>query len=127
MRGCAVGEVITKSLLRGLRQFFPQSCTILADTPTEDANGQRIANLAPLADHEDLRCRLAPVSERERQTLGPLVEAAEYIVALYGFFPGVTVAMVAQVEGTAYNITGVRSDAEGVITYLGVERVTGAG
>lgn len=122
-----MGEVISRSLLRGLRRFFPQSCTILVNTPVEDAFGQMIAHLAPLDEHEELRCRKAPVGERERQTLGPLAESAEFVVALFGCYPAVSVAMVALIDEVEYNITGVRSDAEGILTYLGVERITGAG
>lgn len=122
-----MGEIVTRSLLRGLRRFFPQTCTILCCAGAEDSHGQPITQLTPLAEHEELRCRMSPAGERERQTLGPLVESAEYIVALFGHFPAVTVAMTARIAGVDYNITGARSDAEGVVTYLGVERVTGAG
>ena len=45
-------------------------------------------------------------------------------VALAGYFPAITAAMQATVDGVVYNILGVKADGNGTITVLQAERVT---
>lgn len=118
-----MGDLLTSSLVRGLSKFFGSACTIQVNTPTADAHNQPIASWANRTGYVALQCRRAPVSEAERRSLGEVVESATHLVALYGSYPSITPAMRAIVDGTTYDITGVRSDGESVLTYLGCKLV----
>jgi hypothetical protein len=118
-----MGDILTSSLLRWLSKFFSSACTIQVNTPTVDAHGQPIAAWADKTGHVAIPCKRAPVSESERRSLGQMVESATHVVSLYGAYPLITPVMRAVVDGTTHDITGVRADSEGVITYLGVKVV----
>ena len=118
-----MGRLLSARSIRAIRIFFPSECTIEVNTPTADAHNQPVASWAALAGHVDLPCRIAPVGSEERRMLGQVVETATHAVALYGCFPTIAQAMQAVVDGTDYDITGVRTDSEGVLTYLGVKVV----
>lgn len=119
-----MGSLIGATFKRTIRNFFPSDCAIQVNTPTPDAQNQPIASWADLADHEEIPCRKSPVSDAERRTLGQVVETATHVVALYGPYGAtVTVAMRAVIDDAIWDITGVREDSEGVLTYLGVRQV----
>jgi len=104
--------------------IFPALVTIQAATAASDSYGGQTLTWSDLAGHVGLAGRLSPVGERERRTLGPVVETAEWVCALQGQYSTVTPAHRAVVDSAAYDITGVRADGDGVVTYLGLRRVT---
>lgn len=119
-----MGRLLSARAIRAIKIFFSSECTIQANTPTYDTHNQPVASWADLAGHSDLPCRIAPVTDDERRALGQIVEMATHLVALYGAYPTIQQAHQALVDDVAYDITGVRTDSEGVITYLGVKVVT---
>lgn len=109
---------------RAVRLFFAEECAIQTNTPTADSHNQPIASWSNLADHDEIPCRKAPVTDVERRMLDQVVETATHVIALYGAYgSSVTTAMRAVVDSVAWDITGVREDSEGALTYLGVRRV----
>jgi hypothetical protein len=118
-----MGRLLGARSIRAIKIFFNLECTIQVDTPTYDAHGQPLPHWSSLAGHVAIPCRRAPVTEQERRALGQVVESATCVVALYGTYATITPVMRAVVDGTPYDITGVRTDSEGVLTYLGVKDV----
>jgi hypothetical protein len=118
-----MGRVLGARAIRAIKIFFNLECTIQVDTPTYDDHGQPVSSWSSLAGHVAIPCRRAPVTEQERRALGQVVESATHVVALYGVYTSITPVMRAVVDGTNYDITGVRTDSDGVLTYLGVKTV----
>jgi len=116
--------VISARMLAALRVFYPSVCTIQTATLAQDSYGEPTPIWSDLADHAELMCRLSPAGERETRRLGLVVEETTHVAALAGYYPTVTPAMRAVVDGMVYDITGVRSDGQGMTTWLGMKRVT---
>lgn len=109
--------------IRAIKLFFNSECTIQVNTPTYDAHNQPVSSWTNLAGHVEIPCRIAPVTEQERRTLSQVVETATHLVALYGVYATIVPVHQALVDDVTYDITGIRTDSEGVLTYLGVKTV----
>lgn len=118
-----MGRMLGARAIRAIKIFFDLECTIQVDTPTYDDHGQPVSSWGSLADHVAIPCRKAPVTADERRALGQVVESATDMVALYGAYPLIRPVMRAVVDGVPYDVTGVRTDSDGVLTYLGVKTV----
>ena len=46
-------------MVTGLKNFYPQTCTIQVNSPTRDAHGQEIPDWNDLAGHVAIPCRRA--------------------------------------------------------------------
>ena len=52
-----------------------------------------------------------------------MLEETTHVIALYGRYDGITMAMRVVIDGTIYDVTGVRGDGQGITTYLGARVV----
>lgn len=116
-----MGSIISARMLPRLGAFYPAAVTIQAATLTRDAFGEPRPAWADVSGLTDLPGQLAPAAEDKLQRLGLTVERTTHVLALGGHYPTITPAQQALVDGTAYEITGVRHDSQGVQTYLGLK------
>lgn len=118
-----MGDLISSRMLDLLPKFFPSTCTIQSNTPTADAHNQPIASWANLTGYVEIACRCAPLTATERRQFENVVEEATHMVALKGAYTAITVEMRAVVDDVTYDITGVRTDSQGKVTYLAAKIV----
>lgn len=109
-------------LLESLHLFYPAVCTLQSVTLTRDAYGQPAETWADEEDLTDLRGMLTPATEDKLRQYGLSVELTTHILALAGYYPTITPAMRVLVDEVAYTIRGVRHDAHGLQTHVGVSR-----
>lgn len=122
-----MARLLGEKLRRTLRRWFGSLCTIEVNTPTYDAQHQPLPAWAALDDeHTEIPCRKAPLTNEERRVAAPafVLTTATDAAVLYGCYPAITVAMRAVIDGTVYDIVGVRHDSEAIFTYLALKTVS---
>ena len=115
-------------MLDALASFYPARCTLQNVTRTRDDYGQPVETWADDDDLVDLRGLLVPATEDKLRQYGLLIEQTSHILALAGHYPGITPDMRVVVatttsDGTTsetYTVRGVRHDAHGLQTHLGL-------
>jgi len=111
-------------LLDRLGSFFSATCTVQTNTPAQDAYGQPIAAWANLAGHVDIPCGIYPTkTQQEVKRADGTITVATHRANLQGVFASITTAMRLVSEGLNYDIVGVVTDSQRVITSLLLERV----
>ncbi len=108
-------------MLAGLSAFFPAEVTLQSALNARDAVGQAVATWSDVEYLADLLGQLSSAGEEKLKRLGLTVERTSHVLALQGCFRAISPALRAVVDGTAYEVTGVRHDSQLVITYLGLQ------
>jgi len=93
-------------MMGGLKNFYPQVCTIQVNTPARDELGHPEDSWADKAELVGLACRLST-----------------HTIVLQGHFEQITEEMRAVIDGLHYNILQVRHDAQAASTSLDCEIV----
>lgn len=103
--------------------FYPSFCTIEQVTETQDSFGAVTVTWSTLADHAELRCRLAPNSANEIHDLQGTYVVHSWTIALMGYYPGVTAKMRAVIDDRRYEVETVQFDGNQKLTRLTVRIV----
>lgn len=109
--------------------FHPQRVTIQTPTATTNTFGETTSTWATLDGHADIPARMAPgtsgtgsmAREQELRRADQTLVTDPYRIGLARHCPEVTTAHRALVDGTAYDILTVESDAQDALTWLVVE------
>lgn len=118
-----VRQLVHTRMVIGLRNFYPQTCTIRQSTAAKSPEGQQVPSWNDLANHVDLPCRLTAGSGSQVRDVRQTYVSKLPSIALQGFFPEITEGMQAVVEGQVYKILQPRHDAQRSSTSLDVELV----
>jgi len=110
-------------MMGGLKNFYPQVCTIQVNTPARDELGHPEDSWADKAELVGLACRLAPATGKERRTDKETYLMSTHTIVLQGHFEQITEEMRAVIDGLHYNILQVRHDAQAASTSLDCEIV----
>lgn len=115
-------------LLTALADFYNDTITIQANTPSRDAVGYPAPGWSNLSGHVNLKCRTAPVAvplaRREARQRQQTHSTERLAVVLSGRYDSITVLHRAVLNGQNYNIVTVEGDSEGMYTRLLLELVT---
>ena len=117
--------IVHPDLLASLPNHYTGTVTIQYPVITQDSYGEESAGWQNLANHVDLRCRLAPSNEfsREQRNQAQLYAVHIWDIALAGHYSSITEEMRAVVGGVAYDIELVQHDGNSETTHLQVRRV----
>lgn len=116
--------IVHPSLLDRVQpNFYPSLCTIQLPDAIRDSVGQLIADPLALDGHVDIPCRISPRGAREVRTENQVYVNATHHVALGGYYPDITEAMSAVVDGVRYDIEGVEWDGNQIATRLYVRLI----
>lgn len=109
---------------------FPNLCTLQAISGSLDSLGAEVMTFSNVTGLVNIPCHNAPparssvAGSHELRMKDRLSEKQERHVLLKGYFPTITKKMRAVIDGVAWNITGVESDAFDTLTRLYVEEYT---
>jgi hypothetical protein len=114
-------------MLQTLEDFYPSEVTIQAKTISgRKPNGEEVVSWSDVSGLTGIRGNLADpgraVYERRSADLTRTTQAPG--LNLDGYYPTITVAHRAIVDGAAWNITAVHHDSLASVTRLELERVT---
>jgi len=131
-----VSALVHPHMLAALADFYPSLCTLqsraaddeLWGAPSVNAYGVPDGDLADVVGLIGLACSVnqPPRSSQAQETRFPdkTVTTATHCIALAGYYPTITTAMVAVVGAVTYNVLSVAHDAQSASTWLLVELVT---
>lgn len=107
-------------MLARLTALFPQACTIQRAQETVNADGEVQKAWTNFAGHIDIPCSVAPdrIQGGEIQASNRTYAEGVFIIALQGYYPGITAAMRAVVGGTPYDIVLPLQSSHGLNTRL---------
>jgi SPP1 family predicted phage head-tail adaptor len=112
-----VRELTHPRMMTGLRNFYPDTCTIQQATANRDGHGQPIDSWDNIAGLVDLPCRVSPLSGREVEKATQEFSSQVVTISLKGAHVISTVNRVLT-NGVTYNIRQVDHDGQGVNTRL---------
>jgi len=125
--------LVHPDLMGSLKVFYPSRCTLqakvaaVAPATGVDAYGRPNTSWADVTGLVGIPCSVnKPVrntAQEIRRTEMTVVDNTHRI-ALAGYYPAVTTAMTALVDGAAYNVLSVEHDAQHASTWLLAEVVT---
>lgn len=109
--------------------FYPQRVTIQTPTATTNTFGETTSAWSTLAGHASIPARMAPGSsgtgsmarEEELRRADQTLVTEPFRIGLARHCPEVTTGHRVLVDGTAYDILTVESDAQSALTWLTVE------
>lgn len=131
--------LVSPRLMTALSNHFPSRCTIMlqgyasggnAGTVGHDSAGFKIKGAGSVASTgsgpaavllENIGCLNAVLSEDEQVEYGNM-QAATHKCLLQGYYPTITDAMTAVIDGVAWNILGVEQSSFDMFTSLIVNR-----
>ncbi len=120
-----IRALVHPRMVSGLKNFYPQTCTIQSPGPERSAHGQKQPEWTDLANHIAIPCRRAAGGGSETRTVKQTFTVRMPSIALKGYFPEITTKMRAVVDGSEIcNIVQVRHDAQQASTSLDVEVVS---
>jgi len=130
-----MSTLVHPQMLAALADFYPSLCTFqdrsadvdMFGAPHVNAYGVPDGVLADVAGLIGLACSVnRPPSNQAQEVRLPdkTVVRAPHRIALAGYYPTITTAMVAVVGGITYNVLSVAHDAQGASTWVLVELVT---
>jgi hypothetical protein len=119
--------LVHPQMMAGLAKFYPSSCTMQQRAVGVSAYGRRNGALANVSGLVGIACSV----NRVRNTTAPqevkrsdsTVVTATHIIALAGYYPTITTAMVAVVGSVVYDILSVEQVQDASMELM-VERVT---
>ena len=109
--------------------LFSSLCTIQEPDGTRDATGNQKrfgANFGDVAGMVDIPCMIAPeitttvLKSSETRDQDRTNEMAQFHVLLDGYYPLIRKKMRAVIDGKAWDITGVESDSQKIMTRMAV-------
>lgn len=105
--------------------FFRSTCAILGKLEPAPLNdlGQPIDTYVALVAWAAIPCIKAPLSANERQAAQYTATDQAWFVLLDGYYPGITTAHRAVVDGESFDIDAVEHDQTGNLTRLRVRSV----
>lgn len=130
--------LIHPKLFASLPKHFPSRCAIYAAVVATNSIGERIltptdgaliGGQAPLAGMESIPCAISDFITRRLESNETRTETSTYVEALQnvllgGYYPLITEAMRASIDGVVYNIRGVTLSIVHSHTELTVEVIT---
>ena len=111
-------------MMAELRDYFPSLCAIQENVGIENDYGEIVEDWQDYADHADLPCAHGPNKGIEVKKPDQTYVISNYTLSLRGYYPTITEAMRAVVDGVAYEILLVQSDSHGVTTRILTRVVT---
>lgn len=122
-------RLIDPDVLAGLvtSGFFPATCDIQANTPTRSSSGYPTPAWGNVSGLTAIPCTVARREAVEQRLPDLVTTDTTHIIALAGDYPTITPKHRAVVEGTSYDILGVRTDIHDVMTWLSAEIRTASG
>ena len=131
-----MSTLVHPQMLAALADFYPSLCSLqsrAADVdvfgaPVVDAYGVPNGAYADVAGLTGIACSVnqPPRASQAQEIRLPdkTVVSATHRIALAGYYPTITTAMVAVVGTVTYNVLSVAHDAQSASTWLLVELVT---
>lgn len=119
--------IIHPGLLASLQpNHYASTVTIQYPVVTQDSYGEESEGWSNLADHVDLRCRIAPQQQfsREQRNQAQLYAVHVWVITIADYCPTITEEMRAVVDSVAYDIELVQHDGNQQTTHLQVRVVT---
>ena len=116
--------ILHPDFLTNLSRFSPQTCTIEERNQgdgTRAPGGQRIESFAPVLNHIDIPCRIAPAGGTQIKDSKGIASSRTHKILLFGHYPAIVATMRAVIAAQIYDIQVVHHDSEDKATRLDVE------